>query len=409
MRVAYVHQYFCTPAMPGGTRSYEFARRLVEQGHEVTVLTTCTPAEAPGARPGSWSVTEHAGVAVHWCVVDYVNQMSYGARLRAFAEFALRATRRVRTIPRDLVVATSTPLTVAVPGVLGARAGRVPLVFEVRDVWPEVPIALGALRSPLARRAAYALESWAYRHADRVIALSPDMAASIRRRHPGTDVTVVPNSSDVELFDVPAACGATFRAHRPWLGDGPLVVYAGTFGLVNGLAFLVRVAAELDRRAGDVRVLLVGEGREEDHLRALAAELGVLDRTLFVEPSVPKNDLPALLSAADLCVSTVIDVPELAANSANKAFDAFAAGRPLLINHEGWLAEILRASGAGLVVPPDDPVAAADAVVAGLTDPAWTARARAAAERLAHEDFHRDHLFRRFAGVLGAALGARQP
>lgn len=408
MRIIYLHQYFCTPAAPGGTRSFEFARRLVERGHSVDVLTTRPPAAAgPDTPPGSWAITQEAGVTVHWCTVDYANSMSYRARIRAFAEYAVRAAWRIRSMPRDLVFATSTPLTVAVPAVLGSR--RVPMVFEVRDVWPEVPIALGALRNPWARRAAYGLEAWAYKHARHVVALSPDMAASITRRHPSTAVTVVPNASDRDRFDVTPDVAAEFRRGRPWLGSGPLIVYAGTFGLVNGLSYLVRMASAMREIDPAVRFLLVGEGREEEDIRALARELGVLDDNLFIEPPMPKQDLPALLAASDLCTSTVIDVPELAANSANKAFDAFAAGRPLLINHEGWLAETLRASGAGVVAPANDPAEAARSTAARLRDTSWTRRARSAAQALAEDSFDRDLLFERLDDVLCSAAGLPRP
>lgn len=408
MHIVYIHQYFRTPAQAGGTRSYEFARRLVARGHAVDVLTTCSVAECEVQHPpGSWITTHEGGATVHWCVIDYANEMSYARRLRAFGEFALRALVRVRHLRRDVVLATSTPLTVSVPGVVGARTGRVPLVFEVRDVWPEVPIALGALRRPWTRGAARALEAWAYRHAAQVIALSPDMAASIERRFPGVPVTVVPNSSDVELFAVPPEAGAAFRARRPWLGDRPLVVYTGTFGLVNGLSYVVSAAAAMRGIDPDIRFLLVGHGREEQELRAEAARAGVLGVNLVIEPSIPKEDVPALLSAADLCTSFTIDVPELAASSPNKAFDAFAAGRPLLINHGGWLADVIRRAGAGLVVPPDDPGRAAAEIAAHLRDAAWVRSARAGARLLAESRFDRDLLFEDFAAVIDAAAGAR--
>ena len=404
MRIIYLCQYFTTPSSAGSSRAFEFARRLVARGHQVDVLTMCPPGrEDTDARPGRWSVTWEAGIRVHWCTIDYANTMSYPRRLRAFAEYAVRARRRVRSLPSDVVLASSTPLTVCLPAVLGARPTRTPVVFEVRDVWPEVPIALGALPHPTARWAAYRLEAWAYRHSAHVVALSPDMSASITRRFPDVAVTVVPNSSDVDLFDVDASAGAAFRAARPWLGDRPLVVYAGTFGLVNGVTYLVQTAHAMRALDREVRFLLVGEGRELDAVRAAATELGVLGTTLFIEPPAPKTEMPALLSAADVCVSTVIDVPELAANSANKVFDAFAAARPVLINHEGWLADLLRSSGAGLVTPPTDPEAAARELAARLRDPSWTASARAAARTLADREFDRDKLFERLHTVLTRA------
>ncbi|GAA4587650.1 hypothetical protein GCM10023107_06660 [Actinoplanes octamycinicus] len=195
------------------------------------------------------------------------------------------------------------------------------------------------------------------------------------------------------------------RRDRPWLGDRPLVLYAGTLGLVNGVDYLVRMAARLAETDPEVRLVIIGEGRMRDQVRGLAAELGVLDRNLFLLGPVAKTEVVAFFGACDLTVSVTVDVPELASNSANKVFDGFAAGRPVAVNHGGWLAELITTSGAGLVLPPGDPVAAAAVTAAFLRDPAARAAARAAARDLARERFDRDLVFRDFERVLTEAAG----
>lgn len=408
MRVVYIHQHFRTPAMSGGTRSYEFARRLVRRGHSVEMITA--RAEPRGRTRDTWNVTDEAGVRVHWCAVPYSNEMGLRARIAAFTRFAIQATRRARTLPRDVVLASSTPLTVAVPGVIAARSRGVNMVFEVRDVWPEVPIALDVLRNPLARRAALALEAWAYRNAATVIALSPDMATSVSTRFPGVELEVIPNAADTDLFGVVAERDvARFRRQRTWLGDRPLIVYAGTLGAVNNVGYVVELARWLRPLDPDIRVLVVGAGKEREEVVHLAHRRGVLDRNLFLEPPVPKRDMPALLRAADLAISSVAPVKELHANSANKVFDAFAAGCPVLINHGGWLRDVLEESGAGVSLPATDPRAAAALVAARLRDTRWLDDARAAARRLAAERFDRDQLFDRFEQVLLRAAGEGVP
>jgi glycosyltransferase involved in cell wall biosynthesis len=133
----------------------------------------------------------------------------------------------------------------------------------------------------------------------------------------------------------------------------------------------------------------------------------VLDRNLVMLGPIPKSEVPAYFGACDLAVSTTIDLPRLGPNvgdnSANKVFDAFAAGRPVAVNHGGSLADILARSGAGLVLPPDDPQAAAAAVSGLLGDKAACEAARAAARGLAQERFSRDLLFAEFERVLSAA------
>ncbi|GIF14504.1 glycosyltransferase family 4 protein [Actinoplanes teichomyceticus] len=399
MRITYIHQYFKTPGMAGGTRSYEFARRLVERGHEVHMIT--------GAPAGDRARTStEAGIVVHWLPVPYDNAMSYRRRLWAFLGFVRRSAVVAGRLRHDLVFATSTPLTVAIPGAYAALRRRVPMVLEVRDVWPELPIAVGALRSPVSRWAARRLEAWAYHRAAHVIALSPGMAGSIRRRFADVAVTVVPNSCDRALFADADRTGAALRRDTPWLADRPLVLYAGTLGLANGVDYLVRMAAALAETDPEVRVVILGDGGMRDRIRALAAELGVLERNLFLLGPVSKAEVVAFFGACDLAVSVFLDLPELGNNSPNKVFDAFAAGRPVAVNHGGWIAELIAETGAGLVLPPGDPAGAAAAVAGFVRDRTAGAAARAAAGALARDRFDRDLLFRDFERVLTGAVAS---
>ena len=410
MDIVYIAQHYRTLATNGGSRSYEFSRRLVDRGHRVNMLAAA-PLSQSIENEGVWWTTEEAGVTVHWCGVPYSNHMSFRERIQAFSRFALRAASRASALPQDVVFATSTPLTVAIPGSYAALRNRVPMVFEVRDVWPEVAIAMGALRNPFLQRASLALEAWAYRTSDSIIALSPEMARSITSRFPGARVTVIPNSSDLSLFAAPDDDEvAAVRTGRPWLGDRPLLVYTGSLGAANGVGYLAHVAYALRSIAPEVRILLVGKGKGKDELEKLARQLGVWEKNLFVEPPVAKRDVPALLAAADMCASVFANVPALSANSPNKVFDAFAASRPVVINNGGWLAEVLRESGAGIAVPPDDPVTGAKMIMQHIMDPESLAQAGSAAALLARGRFNRDVLFEKFEEVLlgAASRGARR-
>lgn len=410
MIIVYIHQYFNTPAMAGGTRSYEMARRLVRFGHEVHMITTdrSTGDERDGRsrrRRQGWTRTEEAGIHVHWLPAPYANRMSYRDRLRSFLRFALTASPQAKRLRPDVVFATSTPLTVALPAVYAAKRNRVPMVFEVRDLWPELPIAVGALKNPVMIAAARWLERFAYRHSRRIVALSPGMKDGIvANGYPPENVSVIPNSCDFELFDIDPQAGREFRRRHEWLGDRPLVVYTGALGLLNGVDFLARVAAGVRDRDAEVRFLVVGTGQEEKKVRQTAADLGVLDRTFFMIPSLPKHDMPALLSAANIATSLFIDLKEMWANSANKFFDALAAGRPIAINYGGWHADLLTTSEAGLVLDVNDPVAAADRLVGALRDPQWLHRAGSAARQLGRDRFNRDDLATQLELVLREAI-----
>jgi glycosyltransferase involved in cell wall biosynthesis len=400
LRILYLHQYFNLPSDAGGTRSYETARRLVASGHRVDVVTT---RRDEGSQRG-WRETEEAGIHVHWIPIPYANAMSYPARVRAFFAFAWAAALRTRSIESDVVFATSTPLTIAVPGVYAARRQRIPMVFEVRDLWPELPIAMGALRGPVAKGAGRALERFAYRNSSRIVALSPGMKAGILRTgYPAHRVHVIPNAADLDLFDVPPGRGRQFRARHPWLGERPLVVYAGAVGKIHGVDYLARVAAAARTAAPEIRFAVVGEGGERERVEALARDLGVLGANFFMLPALPKAEMPAILSAADLATSLCIDLPALWDNSANKFFDALAAGRPIAINYQGWQADLLAETGAGIVLDARNVDAAARDLTRALRDGAWLDGAGRAASRLARERFSRDRLASELEAVLLAA------
>lgn len=390
MRIVYLHQYFATPEMSNTTRSYEMATRWATAGHDVHVVASSRIESTTAQRSGPQVVD---GITVHWIPVKYDTRMGFVRRMWSFLGFAVLAGRRARSLRPDLVYASSTPLTIAIPGVFASRRSRGPMVFEVRDLWPEVPIAMGVLDSRLLRWAAFRLERFAYRHAAEVIALSPGMADGVARQGvPSARITVVPNACDNARFDVPAGVGHGFRAERAWLRDRPLVVYAGTLGRANGVGYLARLAREVEGLDEEVRFLVVGDGPEEDSIARLASELGVLDRTFFMEPRVPKSAMPAVLSAATVSTSLFIPVEELEHNSANKFFDTLAAGRAVLINYGGWHADLVREHRLGVVAGPVDVRAAAAELVSFLRDDERMAAARAGARRLADGEFDRDRL-----------------
>lgn len=406
MRIVYLHQYFRTPDMSGGTRSYEFGRRLASAGHDVHVVTSSSSLESTSG----WSTYEVDGITVHTLGVPYDNAMSYTRRIRSFMSFAFRASFYARRLDGDLVYATSTPLTIAIPGV-AASWPSVPMVFEVRDLWPEVPIALGAIRGRLPMWLARALASFAYRNAHAVVALSSGMADGVRAAGYTGTVEVIPNSCDNALFSMGETAAREFRDAREWLRDRPLVVYTGTFGRVNGVSYMAELAHEYMKIDPEVRFLALGDGAELSRVRARAEQLNVLHRNFFIEGSQPKRDMPGVLKAATVCSSWVVPVPELEANSANKFFDALAAHRPIIINHGGWMKELIDAESIGVALDPVDIELAARELAEFIRDDSRLERARSRAGELASETFGRDRLSNQLRELLersAAGPGARQ-
>lgn len=398
MKIIYFHQYFNTPEMSGGTRSYEMARRLVAAGHEVHMITSWVKE----TDQTDWYVTNEAGIHVHWFPNNYNNKMSYMDRIKAFFRFAFHAAKKGKTFTdADVVFATSTPLTIALPAVSTAKKLEIPMVFEVRDLWPELPIAMGALNNPILQKIAYGLENWAYKNSKAIVALSPGMKEGIvKTGYPKQQVAVIPNSADLELFNIENEKVIQFRKSLTWLQNRPLIVYTGTFGHINGVGYLVELAAKLKDINPEIRILLVGDGIEFDQVTSFAQEKGVLNNTLFMMKQVPKKDIPVILNAAALCTALFIDKPEMRANSANKFFDALAAGKPIMINYGGWMVDLIEKNNCGLVTWNLEIKAAAQQVADFIADPELYEIAATNAKRLANTQFHRDMLAEQLNQVL---------
>lgn len=405
MRILYLHQYFTLPSQPGGTRSFEMGRRLVEFGHDVDMITS--DYAPPEGRKRGWQRSDAAGISVHSYPVPYSNAMSYPRRIAAFAQFAWNAAQKASQLDGDLVFATSTPLTIALPAVYACRRQRIPMVFEVRDLWPELPIAVGAIKGRIPIGLARQLEQFAYRHSSQIVALSPGMKSGIADSgYPQDRIHVIPNAADLELFDVAEEVGQQFRKRFPWIQDRPLVVYAGTIGRVNGVDYLARLAAVVGRLAPQVCFLVIGQGGEARSVAQTATRLGVLGQNFYMLESLPKEEMPMVLAAATVATSLFIDLPQMWANSANKFFDALASGTPVAINYRGWQADLLADSGAGVVLDVHDLDAAAKLLVQKLQDRAWLQQAGLAARRLAEQQFSRDMLARQLEAVLLLAAQA---
>lgn len=332
--------------------------------------------------------------------LNYTNDMSVMRRLSVFVKFAFGSVGVALSEPVDVVFATTTPLTAGIPGIFVRFLRRKPFVFEVRDLWPELPRAIG-LRNPILLGAMTALEWMSYRSADRLIGLSPGIVDGIARSGvPKRRIAMVPNGCDLKLFD-----GGKY-AWRPESvrDDQMLAVFSGTHGLANGLDAVLDAAAVLRaRKRDDIRIVLVGQGREKPRLIQRVRD-EQLDSVLFLDP-VPKVRLSGLLAGSDLGLQTLRNVPAFYfGTSPNKFFDYIAAGLPVLNNYPGWLAELVSEHDCGFVVPPDDATAFANALIAAADDRAALRAKADRAKALAADQFDRTKLARAWVSwVTGAA------
>jgi glycosyltransferase involved in cell wall biosynthesis len=403
MRILYFHQHFSTPQGSAGTRSYEMAQAALRAGHRVTMVcgsyaqgkTGLTGPFDRGRRRGTVD-----GIDVIEFDLNYGNEMGFLARLGVFAKFALGSVGIALREPADVVFATTTPLTAGIPGIAARLLSRRPFVFEVRDLWPELPKAMGIVRNPLVLGLMSALEWASYRAAHRLIGLSPGIVEGIARRGvPKDRIALVPNGCDLDIF------AASADAWRPEgvRDDQLLAVFSGTHGQANGLDAVLDAAAVLKARGrDDIRIALIGQGREKPGLVARAARDG-LDDVLFLDP-VPKTRLGGLLAGADIGLQCLRNVPAFYyGTSPNKFFDYIAAGLPVLNNYPGWLAGLIEQHECGYAVPPDDAGGVADALIRAAEDRGALARKGERALKLAQDQFARANLSRDWVDWVTAA------
>jgi glycosyltransferase involved in cell wall biosynthesis len=401
MRILYFHQYFSTPAGSSGTRSYELARRLISRGHRVTIVTGMHPgsgfqlADTPngGIRTGCID-----GIHIVQICLPYSNHDGIAKRAWTFLRFAWRSIGVAFREPADLVFATSTPLTAAIPGMLAKLVRRKPFVFEVRDLWPELPKAMGVVRNPLALWSLSLLEWAAYKSADGLIGLSPGIVSGIQRIVRETKpVVLIPNACDTDLF-----------YPRPTVNEGshPLkAVFMGAHGQANGLDAILDAAVLLKQRNRlDIHIHLIGDGRLKPALMK-RAQREELYNCAFMEP-MPKRHLAKALSAADVGLMLLANVPAFYdGTSPNKFFDYLAAGLPVINNYPGWVARLIEEHACGFAVNPEDPEALADALSWMADHPANRKKMGEHARKLAETSFSRDKLGHEFAEFLESICG----
>lgn len=390
MRILIFYQYFCTPKGAWGTRWYEFARRLVARGHQVTLLTSLYDKSDLSAR-GFLTKLNIEGIDVRLLNIRLSNKHGFARRVLSFFSYSLAACSFALLHRCDLVLASSGPITVGLPGLLARFLRHKPLVFEVRDLWPEGAIQLGILRGRLAIFLARTLEKWCYRGASGIVALSPGMREWIVKRSPGVAVEVIPNGSDLDL-----AGDAPILPMPEWAQGKKLLVYAGTLGLIDAVGQLLDWAEWLQECGNqNYHVVIIGEGRERVAIEKERTRRGLHQVHLLGQ--IPRFQVFSWLKAAFASLFVVQSSPFLHTASPNKIFDAFAVGVPLLQTTSGWIAELVRVEACGVnLLRPD-----AAALLQALHDLENNhERYRANSARLGATLFARDQLADRYENLL---------
>lgn len=386
MKIVYFYQYFGTPKGGWSTRVYELAKRWIAAGHKVTVVTSLYDKSDLKAS-GLVSRQTIEGIDVVVINVKISNKHSFIYRVYTFLMFAFLSTYYAFKLKYDLAIASSGPITIGLPGLVAKKIRRKPMVFEVRDLWPEGAIQLGLLKSAKSQRLAYWFENKCYQAASAIVALSEGMSSSIKERYGLKNVFVIPNASDNQLFD-----NQTIPLKLPaWAENKLIFVYAGSLGLMDNCAQIINAAGTLDVALREkIIIVFLGEGAEKKELEEKVLKEN-WHHVKFLGLK-PKEEVVGWLKSATAAFLVFKNVPVLNTSSPNKMFDAFAAGLPIIQTTQGWIKDIIQKYNCGITVEPDAPQQMAEAIQILASDKALRDEKACNAKKVAQEIFDRDKL-----------------
>lgn len=327
MKVLYLHQHFEVES--GGTRSLELSKHLIDKGYKVTMIS------------GGMKESKYFdGIKVKFTQTNYNQKWGFFKRIYSFIHFMFKSMIiGLKEKNVDVIYATSTPLTIGIPAIIISKIKRKPYIFEVRDVWPDIPVELGYIKSKIFAKLLFFVEKTIYYYASHVVVLSEGMKENLLKKGVPLDkVTVITNLSMNEDYDK-----ETTKNVEKNQNNKIKCIHHGTMGLVNGLDFILDVAKTYPNE--EIEYHLIGDGNQKERLKKRIKEEKI--PYIYIKDNMLKDEVIEEVLSSDIGIMSVENYKILEDNSANKFFDYLAAGLPVLINYEGWQKEVLEGNYAG--------------------------------------------------------------
>ncbi len=377
MKILYLHQYFKTPEEGGAIRSYHIAKALVKAGHEVTLITTHNHPQK--------SIKFIEGIEVIYLPINYKNSYSFYKRIQSYYNYSSQVVKETRLIKNiDLVYATSTPLTVG----LAALKLKLPFVFEVRDLWPKIPIDLGYL-NPIIGHYFYWQERKIYKKAKAIISLSPASKKYIDELDFEDKNHLITNMSDCEFFTPHLSIEKKFT-----------ICYTGTFGRANHLEYIINIAKLAHQQEHPIQFILIGEGGEYNSIRFLTRNLP----NISIESFTNKEEVRKILNKSHASIISFLEHTALEGMSPNKFFDGLAAGKLIIVNTKGWLKDYVETNDCGFYYSPNQPQEFINKIATYLTDEAKLLSVQQNARTCAERDFSVQKLTQKITAIVAQII-----
>ena len=397
MKILYFYQYFSTSEGAWGTRVYEFAKNWVKEGHEVTVVTSVySKSDLKSNKLVSLQTVEGIQVRVINVLID--NKQSPVNRIVTFIQYAIISSWYAITLQADIVIASSGPITVGIPGLLARWLRGRKLIFEARDLWPEGAITMGVLKNRLLIKLAYWFEKVCYKNSNAIIGLSPGIQNDIQSRFPTCRTESVTNAANIALF-------SNRVKYNGKIAPGSYALYFGNIGQVNHSDYLLEAAQILLARGrSDIQFLLIGEGQLKDQLKERVKNEKMLN-VIFLD-LMPKTSLIGYVQNALASVVPLKPLPVFDTSSPNKLFESMAAGVPVIQTTQGWIKDFVQEHEVGFTVDGNDPNQLAERLIFLKDNPGVASEMGRRSRQAAIQFFDKDHLAARMLEILKSVHGA---
>ena len=396
MKILIIYQYFGTPAGSWSTRIYELTKRWVQEGHQVTVVTSPYDKSDIIAK-GLVSRQEIEGIKL--IVIDSgdSNRFSKMKRVYRAIKFSLMSCYYGFVEPADVIISSSGPITVAIPGLIRHLVKKTPFIFEVRDLWPLGGIVMGKIKNKVVQKGLLWFENYIYSKAIKIVTCSDGQANNISKRLGFKEkLNVIPNASDEDLF---GGYVELSKAQRNLIGNVPYVLHLGSLGYIHYVSYIIESAQYLP----NLPFVLIGDGAEREMLEEKAKELGL--NNVFFLGQMPKKETVAWLSNCELSLFTTLDNEIQDTCSPNKIFDSFAAGKPIIQTTRGWIHELVEESKCGFNADPQNPEDFAKKIQLFFNlSPSEKEKMSDSSRELSRTKFNRDFLAKQYLQILSNFL-----
>lgn len=389
MKVLILHQHFNTPATGGAIRSWYLAQALLQHNHQVSVIT--------GYNGKEHKVDNVDGIEVHYLPIPYANSFGFWKRIKSFLHYNLSVARRGGAL-RDVSVcyAISVPLTIGLSAWWLKKKQGIPFIFEVGDLWPEAPIQMGFIQNYFLKKSLYSLESFLYRQAESVVALSPMIKSAIEKKVSRKSVHMIPNMSDT-VFYQPCEDKDNRLVDKFNVRNKFVVSYIGAIGLANGLDYYVECARASQKAELQVHFFMCGDGAQVEFFTRIVKQYQLRNFTIL--PMQNRDGVRDLMNVTDATFICYKPLPVLETGSPNKYFDGLAAGKLIVVNFGGWIKEEIEQASCGVYVDSKYPTDFVKKIKPYIDDNVRLKQSQQASRLLAESRYTRKLLGEKFVDI----------